>query len=441
MPHSTSRAHLLLLPLELREQVYRYVLLTPPANFKLLRTCQKIYRESCQFLYKRPLTFESMEDLIRWAERVKTLGAERLRHVTNLSVRLVVSQSPRGLHCCSFEKISSRHFTNLKHDFDALMTEMSNLRTLKILEPRMASPQQSYLDFEREFLLSLPLRYKKLESLSWSGDSQTMGFLASLQALRSISITGFSLSSPQEMLESLSYLPHLEHLEIVPCSFATTLGSRLPPPEPNSIKRSMSPEVLRQMKPLRSICFHETAIWSDEPYTFFTKDYIRALEDSHIRTLQTIKVKLNFPPAPSALAAMKRMLARSKVTHVTVGRTNFQPDVYRMILPRAIRSLGVLVDSCDGAIAALDFVRTHSREYPMLQQINLAFEQPAEKSRPDLFASDPTSKSSNYKAVTVQERNNDHHNLQNQLMAITSDLLKMGIRSYHGQDDRSIAHK
>jgi hypothetical protein len=187
----------LVIPLEIREQVYFDVVTDPEQGTQLLRTCREILAEGHELLFRRPLIFRRQEALYSWLAHARH---EHLHLVTSITLELQdidlrpllntttttaqVSRSPRlqawDLH---------------EQEVQRLRQAMGRLPSVKSLILRASSERRSHLyrRYVGEVLELLNLVWPNLHSLSLEGNfhDQNLGFTTSLVELRSLSFDGF----------------------------------------------------------------------------------------------------------------------------------------------------------------------------------------------------------------------------------------------------------
>ncbi|KAF2761246.1 hypothetical protein EJ05DRAFT_497797 [Pseudovirgaria hyperparasitica] len=377
MPSQSQMRSLFGLPLELREQIYESVLLTSKDDFQLLQTCRAIHDEAYQFLFKRPLTFKSQGALLRWA---KSVGTEHLHYVTTMTLCLVdVDQSAPASQQEIDHSSTDIEWGAYERELQAIstiMTRLPNIKALSLTSPRIIRPSKLFLEFENHVLNTLGQHFANLMSLAWYGDHQSMQFVASLHNLRSLRFTGFAQSSPHELAKILSGLHHLHDIQIGPCSFETTHGSRIPPTGSCHIGRSFTSNLLEHINNLRSISFHECALWSDAPYTFFTKDYIDAVKHHHNHSIQSVKINLDFPPTADSLAALQDLLFRSSVTHFGIGWPGMDPELLSVLMFPALELLEVYTDSPRSTVRIMQLISRQRTRAPNLKRLMLIIRPP-----------------------------------------------------------------
>lgn len=288
------------LPLEIRQQVYEHVLATTPyGNTGLLRVCSRIYFEARQYLFKRPVTFQSQSDLLQW---VHSVPQEHLFHVTTVQLRLIDMGSDELF------RIFKRHLTLSKTvsmsdsplispyqeecdrqiaKIEAALRSLPNIYDFTILQPD-PSASSTCLYMHTTFLSLVARLYPRLRKLTLHATKISLSPLRFYKHLRSLTFCGWSTSTPSETALALQQMPSLQAIEVFGPPPGLAFEQR--PGYTGALRvQSFTSEVLRSIHPLRSF-----AIWDlqRDPYDnrpFLTDDLFDALGTYH-SSLRTLKI-------------------------------------------------------------------------------------------------------------------------------------------------------
>ena len=217
---------LLDLPLELREQIYKEVLISQAKSFDLLRTCREIHNGAHKFLYQRPLVFRSQLCLYQWS---RSTIEENCSRVTEISLTL---------QDVDLRTILRSQLTNdITASPPRLLTwELYEMELAKLHEtlrrlPRIETFTLRALDLQ-SFLYHAFL-FKVLDLLSsvcpvlkdFRVESSIMhhnlGILADFQTLRHLTFAGISAWSASETARILNRMEQLESLSFISNQAAT----------------------------------------------------------------------------------------------------------------------------------------------------------------------------------------------------------------------------
>lgn len=365
---------MLALPLELRDRIYADVLLYSHRSAQFLRVCRQIYLEAQKFIFKRPLSFDSQVELYGW---LKMVGTKNLHHVTSVSLRLQdIDLSPLlsslnrympRLHCWDLYEIELETLS------DALL-RLSNIHSFTISK---ATPYLNHSYLYREFLFSFSVLvgrcHKKLRHMTLEEDLPSLGFLASMQNLRSFQFTGSSIAPPGDAAAILTKLPLLTELAIVaqPAKPATPSFGAQRQFSARGHSQSLTADVLRNLRPLVSFAIHEESALGSSEGTFFNPDFFGALTDAHRLSLRTLRLSLDFNPDINCQSALHNFLHDSWVQRLDISWPNLDPEILERLLPRSIQSLRVSVESYAGAFDILWGIIRSRAETPFLHEVFL----------------------------------------------------------------------
>ncbi|KAI9793456.1 MAG: hypothetical protein M1835_007255 [Candelina submexicana] len=364
-------------PLEIREQIYHNVLsATPCKDVQFLRVCRQIYEEARSLLFKRPLTFVSQSDLYQWLHYV---GPRNLHHVTSLSIKLLDIGTDaclrRRAHNQGRRTVSPKEHSKsiYEEDVTRLLKALSYLPSVKNLTIYKPEFGVSTWDPCRDLYLSLfslvARQYNKLKRLSFFMDELPLTFLTSLQSLRSLRFTGFSTSTPAEALAALRSLPLLKEIEL--------FG---PPPQLDFKQRigyagarrvqSITPDVLLRLEPLESFTICEIRDEMAASPAFFSEDTFRALFKTHRRSLQRLRISLDFKPPETDVGAFARFVSSSSLQELEIGWPGLDDEVLQC-LPSSLRQLQISISPNLKPDEAADGIIDLHDDVPLLKNVVL----------------------------------------------------------------------
>lgn len=211
---------LLDLPLELREEIYKEVLVSPAKSFGLLQTCREIHDGAQKFLYQRPLVFRSQLDLCKWS---RSTLAENCSRVTEISLFLqdvdlgailqpqvtsaMVASPPRLLTSTLYEIELSK-----------LCEALKRLPKVEIFSLRVLDRQSFlYRAFITNVLNSLSSTFPVLKDLRVEGSiiHQSLDLLSKFKTLRHLTLGGVSTCSARVAERILNEMEQLESLSFI----------------------------------------------------------------------------------------------------------------------------------------------------------------------------------------------------------------------------------
>lgn len=205
------------LPLELREQIYKEVLVSPARSFDLLRTCREINAGARKFLYERPLNFRSQSCLYDWLSKTVPEDCVRVTEISLLLQDVDLNTLLTPELATSIPSSPPRLLTKDLYD-----SELSKLRTALRRLPRIEtltlwiSDRQSFLyrAFIAKVLGLLSSVYPALKDLRIDGSMahQSLEFLDGFKSLHHFTFSGVSACTIPETARILSRLKRLESL-------------------------------------------------------------------------------------------------------------------------------------------------------------------------------------------------------------------------------------
>lgn len=316
------------LPLELREQVYKDVLVSQPNGVHLLGTCREIYSEAQKFLYRKSLTFQGQQDLYRWLDEdhknllvnVQELVLE-IRDV-DLDVLLKAPQDNEA------PRSGLRSFGLYETDLQRLRSSFVRLPNVESLTIRAPADQHSFLyaEYLTGVLGLISMLCPKLVDLRLEGNFhyQDLGFMTSLKYLNSFSFDGFSSSSPNDTANILAKMQRLTRLSLVSQrDFQVTdypLHHNFPVRH-----RSITGEVMQTMKRLHSFSVAENVDCSS-PEIFFTANLLCSLHD--LTHLSSLSITLSHTPEHDTLMSLAHFLCKASIKRLELD----WPDLSSRVL-------------------------------------------------------------------------------------------------------------
>lgn len=180
---STTTSSLLRLPPELRDEIYRFALLSPDTTLSLLSTSHQLKMEAQPLLYQRPIKLSSQAKLFDWIRRSRS---SNLRQVKNLTLRLTDIDlspllDPEALQAKPQMSAWTLYNDEIVH-LDRALRALPALLELTIIPPRIIHSQllrSLYLSL----LALIPEHYPRLRLLVIHDESAVLEAVAALQGL------------------------------------------------------------------------------------------------------------------------------------------------------------------------------------------------------------------------------------------------------------------
>ncbi|CBX91071.1 hypothetical protein LEMA_P061050.1 [Plenodomus lingam JN3] len=301
---------LLTLPLELRELIYKEVLLASTRRFDLLQTCKEINTEAQKFLYQRPLVFHSQDCLYDW---LTLTSSEHCSQVTDISVFIrdvnlrPLLQKDLGLdmtasssRLLTFE-VYEAELAKIRGSFEKI-PKVSNL-TLRVLPDRQSF---LYREFLARVLKLLSNVYPMLVEFETEGNMvhQNLEYLAGFRHLRHFAFDGVSASSLVATVDILNSLEHLQSLSLTSHqALATSLNSH---PSQSSCFTKSSSDNLTWATNLHGLFSPTEALEDDSSELLLAADILTALRGH--KTLREISIYYAQEPTPGLLIALGRIV-------------------------------------------------------------------------------------------------------------------------------------
>ena len=253
----------LTIPLELREIIYKYVLLIEPDSLTdLLVINRKLYREVLPFQFKRHLTFDGQAELFYWLDHVHH---QYLHHVVDITFNLhdinpemIVGALGNRLRQANLSSSKGSQTTDPQGNPYHTACDMEikklaeafrlipNLKKLTVATTTAGNPrppQRMLSTFSR----MLGHRFQYLHTLISYEDAMPVDYLANKPRLRRLRFPAISPNNNADVARVFSTLT-LTDLEIF----------RLPQQaNPTAPKRRIISEVFRSLRPLQTLSLYE----------------------------------------------------------------------------------------------------------------------------------------------------------------------------------------
>lgn len=313
------------LPLELREQIYKDVLMSPAQGPELLQTCREVKAEAHKLYYERPIAFGDQLELYNWIDH--TASQDHV-YVTDLSISIKDIDCRKGLDPNALinhpdapprlriPDLYEAELTRLKQ----ALQKLYNVRNITI---KALPKSQSYL--YRNFLAKafdvLSALYPNLTDLRLEGDlqHQSLTFMTSFKHLQCFTFDGFSGSSATETADVLAQLEHLQHL----CFISRKAVSSHAYSIPTGKQHSFTGDVMRTMNRLASFSVVDFIPASSPSYC--TSEIISALHNN--KKLRSLSLTLLQAPDVETLTALESFLEKVTIERLELDWPDLTPEV------------------------------------------------------------------------------------------------------------------
>ena len=323
----TRRLHLLSVPLELREHVYRYLVNEeePEILLNVLEVNHQLSREAKPFLFKRRLVFYGQHDLFTWVRRV---GREFLCHVADISFQLhdikpdeIVGALGKRLRQAERNGAGGATKDNPYHEacdrevhrIAEAFSLMPNVKTFSIIACTESDPRPSYRMLST-FSKMLARYFPNLRTLRNKESSLPINFITNKPKLRSLQIPSQTPSSTAEVTTCFAGL-------------SVTSLSVYGAPEPiigHAPQRDVVAEMLRAVRPLTALTLFE----SDVKYLpqDVAHDLLVRSPDAigkHLHSLKTLKISIEYSAemsrVPATLSQLHKFLKSSSISRLEMA--------------------------------------------------------------------------------------------------------------------------
>ena len=181
--NNPSASSLLRLPPELRDEIYRFALLSPGTTLSLLTTSHQLKMEAQPLLYQRPIKLSSQAKLFDWIKRRRN---SNLRQVKNLTLRLTDIDLSPLLDPENLQTRPQMSAWTLYNDeiarLDRAFWALPALAELTIIPPRIIH-SQLLRGLYLSLLALIPEQYPRLRLLVIHDESAVLKAVAALQGL------------------------------------------------------------------------------------------------------------------------------------------------------------------------------------------------------------------------------------------------------------------
>jgi hypothetical protein len=362
------------LPLELREYIYKDVMLRSSHGLQLLMTCREIYEEARKFLFRR-LVFRSQSALFEWFTQAPKYRYKQYLHtITDLVFELRdVDLSLLTLFYSATRPTSTNQLDPIElqnHDLEKLryvFTQLPNVKRLTVRTPPKSDPL--YRLFLAKFLDMLSSVWPRLQSLTLEGNfhDQSLNFLSTFRELRCFDFDGTSTSSPSETAAILSSLQHLQTLSIVsqyqqPRPIWQTYGDFTTPQHP------ITPEYLHAVNERNLWILNGRKTPTSPTIPIFTPEILSALHNHP--ALRRLTIRTLSPPNAETLTALQHFLPTSMIEDLELDFHQLDADTLDnyALLPSGLKDLWVRASSVKSAYEILSKIHD-SREAHNLTQL------------------------------------------------------------------------
>lgn len=351
MPPIRKR-HFFHLPRELRDNVYRGVFSYPRCNGQTLRVCKLFYHEALPFLYSHQLIFRSQTSLCEWVASAETVQVSWVKAI-RLCIRNI-DLSPVLDSVSSRPPLRPRSPELINQELERLeqaLTRLTGLCGLTVDPIQTTSPRSHQrLALCSSFLELVARRSLHLRRLSFISDKHAIVCVQGLRNLQSLHISGCLPNTPAETLEVLLSLPHLTELEVDNTFRLYNSAGVYHGSKPHL---SFTPDVLRRMKPLKSFGIYDFGWTTITPVNgskqrlpeyqgvFANPEMFQALYDTHLTSLEKLRISDDGSPATKMVDALKTLLRASRIQHFEISIPAFVSSIYINSLPPTLRSLQV----------------------------------------------------------------------------------------------------
>ena len=355
-----KRAHLLRIPPELREEIYRAVLNTSPLSlFSLLLTNRHISRETKPYLFKQSLVFDGQTELLEW---LRTVDHTFLDLVTDIQFKLH-DIDPEGIVRALSERLQQAvnsgssdrpakdpykeacdlELERLEKAF-RLLPKVKRFTILATTKADSRPPYRMLCAFSDMLVRCFP----NLNSLSCHEEILPMDFISPLHKLRRLRFPGIAANTPKRATNIIGQLPSLVELEV--CR-----------PSPNPAERVLSvsravrrircdiPGIVRGISALESLAFYEFlskdhhSEAAQEEMTDAIMDSINALE-RHKPSLRSLTILIDLDLETWMVKKIARFVKSSCLTYLETFDSDFPPLGY---LPATIKTIVLRSGLCN----------------------------------------------------------------------------------------------
>ena len=251
------------------------------------------------------------------------------------------------------------------------LASMSNVSQLSILRPAEHLQGPPSRDFFESLCSWIQEHYTQLQGLRISVENTSLRFLYRLRHLNMLDFSGFSVTPPDEMLDILTHLHHLEELRIIGPPRGLRRRQRYGY-QHRFVVQSFTDSVLHGMKPLRKLTICEVAAPAHDEPTFLTTKVLEALYLTHRDSMRELTIYSETrlePAAESLLTAF--LLSTTTLTELSLGWPDMNISMVDS-LPVSLRHLAVAVSDLPSQESIRNRLRALDNRLPYLRSIDFA---------------------------------------------------------------------
>ena len=342
------------LPLEVRRKIYLVMRSWPSKqHHALLCVSKQLLSEAKESYAQRALICTSENDLIckvynsmpvvlnNIQTLVLTFEGYRRSEETDSLLRSATEEPGCG--------INEPHFSDLQ-PIVVCLTRLPNITELALLEPKYLISDRLLEAIHASLTIWLSKNYRQIESLKLTVRYIDLVFISSLSNLQSLDSCAYSLTAPTEAVQVFHQLDHLATLTLTRSApRSACYGS-----DSSKIKRSIDGEVLRTMKPLKTVNLFDNIDkiqagydegYVSRPTKIIDEDVFNALREKHSDSIENLHIKSYHILTPLVLKAMKTLL-ESATALKTLCLSLIDADISNLEhLPKSLRTINIAVRS------------------------------------------------------------------------------------------------
>jgi hypothetical protein len=276
----------------------------PGHKSRLLSVCHQIRTEALEAFLKPSPGFPMFVQLARWVKHGYSLNPCLLHFIKSISV-----------HCLQGEKavpgqgrkdtVIKTSYTLNQYPVHEVLSKLPRLESLTIIFSLIADNREAVedvMDIATEAC-------SELRQLHFFGPFTSLKFLRSFQNLHSLAFSGYSISSPEELLDILRNLPKINTL-ILRRYPDWSLKMQSDAYQNLMQNISFTPDVLRNMRPLKRIEFVHSS-WRD-PTDHITEEMMSALQ-VHFASMEALSIWSDAVCHPDTLEGIMNFVTKSKL--------------------------------------------------------------------------------------------------------------------------------
>ncbi|KAL9624145.1 MAG: hypothetical protein Q9160_001667 [Pyrenula sp. 1 TL-2023] len=365
---------LLQVPVEVRHQVYDVILcLSTQDHLSLLSTCRQIHSEAHAYLYRRHIVLNSQKALYKF---IRCSRESMLKQVTTLTLRLEDANPEEHIPILSELANERLSFGSSSHPLfqecqriTRHLSKMPSITSLSILPPRerIRYPPPDLVEGVLGFACK---QWPNLSSLAFLLDNVSLNFLRHFTNLKTLHLTGFSLSSPHEAAQVLSGLLHLSRLSLTAPYVRQQQESKVF--RGRRIVQSFVSSTMRHVGSLRSLAMSERLDISRDVPAFMNHEMFVATRDLLAAKLTHIKIAAAMALDPDVVSDIGEILKAAQSLKVAeMGWHNLEPNDVLAKLPESICNISIALPSGRCSSSTVEELRPSLEGLPNLRQLNL----------------------------------------------------------------------